>query len=237
MDSAETWDEFNGNPPDTFDYLSVVTQEVGHALGLGHDDDLGGTNIMNGSYTGEVAEYSTNDEEHTQAVYGDGVGAPVDIAPTVDITSPSDGDPFTAGATIGFGGTTSDTEDGILSASLVWTSSIDGQIAPTASSPRRSAMGTTPITASVTNLGGNTVTQSVSILVGDAPAVATSVSVDSISYATQVGKNGDKYLSVTVAILDDLGNPSSGALVLITLKKSATGTYDRRTDLGWINSH
>jgi len=82
----------------------------------------------------------------------------------------------------------------------------------------------------VTDSGGNTVTQSVFILVGDAPAVATSVSVDSISYATQGGKNGDKHLSVTVAILDDLGNPPSGASVSITLTNLDSGTFWSGTD-------
>jgi len=147
MDSAETWDEFNGNdnPAGTFDYFSVVAQEVGHALGLGHADDLGGTNIMNGSYTGKVAEYSTNDEGHIQAVYGDVVGAPVDVAPTVDITSPSDGDPFTSGATIGLGERPAIRRMGFSSPVWFGLPASTDRLAPAAASPRRSATGTTPL--------------------------------------------------------------------------------------------
>ena len=52
---------------------------------------------------------------------------------------------------------------------------------------------------------------------------ATSVSVDSITYATEGGKNGDKHLLVTVALEDNLLNAVSGASVSITLDNTTTG--------------
>ncbi len=81
QNESAAWDEVfgNGNPPDTFDYFTVVAQEVGHALGLGHVDDVGGfgccgTNIMNGIYGGEQTSLSDMDVSHIQSLYGDECG-------------------------------------------------------------------------------------------------------------------------------------------------------------------
>ncbi len=72
QDSADTWDTIigNGNPGGTFDYFTVVAQEIGHALGLGHVDNVGGSNLMNGSYTAEVTAASAVDVAHITSVYG-----------------------------------------------------------------------------------------------------------------------------------------------------------------------
>jgi len=60
---------------------------------------------------------------------GDGDNGVSNTDPTATITSPSDGSTYNEGDTITFSGTGSDAEDGILTgSSLVWTSSIDGQI-------------------------------------------------------------------------------------------------------------
>ena len=59
---------------------------------------------------------------------------------------------------------------------------------------------------------------------------ATAVSVDSITYGTEGGKNEDKHLLITVALVDDLTNPVGGASVSIDLFRdgraiaSGTGT-------------
>lgn len=72
MDFAETWDETigNGNPAGTFDYFTVTVQEIGHALGLGHVDDLLGPDMMDGFYGGEQVTLSINDISHITSVYG-----------------------------------------------------------------------------------------------------------------------------------------------------------------------
>ena len=73
-----------------------------------------------------------------------------------------------------------------------------------------------------------------------APATPTGVSVDSITYTTSGGKNADKHLNITVALVDDLGNPVSGASVSIDLKRdgptiaSSTGTTGTGGTVAWI---
>jgi len=61
---------------------------------------------------------------------------------------------------------------------------------------------------------------------------ADKVSVDSISYATEGGRNNDKHLNITVALVDNLGNDVVGASVSIdvnideSLYTSGTGTTE-----------
>lgn len=92
--------------------------------------------------------------------------------------------------------------------------------------------GTNNFTVEVTDgsVPAQTDTQQLSITVGSAPEEATTVSVDSITYSTEGGKNSDKHLNITVTLEDDLGNPVAGASVSIelhldgALDSSGTGT-------------
>jgi len=63
---------------------------------------------------------------------------------------------------------------------------------------------------------------------------ATTVSVDSITYATKGGRDGDLHLLITIALLDDLGEPVSDASVSIDLFLNASfhgsGTGTTGTD-------
>ena len=153
---------------------------------------------------------------------------PVNNAPTVSITSAANGSTFGSGTTMSFAGSASDTEDGDLTASLVWTSDIDGQIGAGGSFSRTLSDGNHTITASATDSGGKTTSASIIITVGTPPPTGTGVSVDSITYATEGGKNQDRHLLITVALMDDLGQAVSGASVSIDLyrggSKIASGT-------------
>ncbi len=70
LDFAETWDATynNGDPGGGYDYFTVVAQEIGHALGLGHTTAPG--SIMNDTYSGELTALAAIDIEHIRSVYG-----------------------------------------------------------------------------------------------------------------------------------------------------------------------
>jgi hypothetical protein len=97
-------------------------------------------------------------------------------APTVAITAPSNGSSFNEGASINFTGTATDTQDGDISGSLSWSSSINGAIGSGASfSTSTLSAGVHTITASVTDSGGlpgsASITVTVKVVTNTAPAV------------------------------------------------------------------
>jgi len=106
---------------------------------------------------------------------GDPSGAPLlhveysaepNDAPTVEITSPANGASFDTGQAVLFEGSADDTEDGNLSASLSWTSSLDGPLGSGGSFTRSDLTGGTHlITASVLDSGGRSGSAQVTILV------------------------------------------------------------------------
>jgi len=86
--------------------------------------------------------------------------------PTATITSPPAGATFAQGASIAFRGSATDPEDGTLTgASLVWTSSIAGQIGTGTSFTRTLPVGTHTITLTATDSHGAMGTDSVTIIV------------------------------------------------------------------------
>lgn len=111
-----------------------------------------------------------------QAALGSGGGdPPANTPPSVTISSPSTGSTFTAGASVTFSGGATDAEDGNISGSVVWTSSINGQIGTGASfSTSTLSVGTHTITASATDSGNLSDAASVSITIqsNDPPATA-----------------------------------------------------------------
>jgi subtilisin family serine protease len=117
---------------------------------------------------------------HALAFGGDGscdVAGGSDEAPLVTINQPADGATFDSGAAIDFSGSAGDTEDGDLTAELVWTSDLDGQIGTGGSFSATLSDGTHTISAEVTDSGGLTGSDSVSVMVG---AVAEGVTVTAI---------------------------------------------------------
>lgn len=136
---------------------------------------------------------------------------PENDPPTVSITSPADGSEFNSGATILFEGTASDTEDGNLTGSLVWTSSIDDQIGTGGSFSTTLNDGTHTITASVTDSGGKTGSASISITVGTPPPTPTlSVTVTTDKDTYTLGER----VKITVTVTDDVTSaPVEGAVV------------------------
>ena len=83
---------------------------------------------------------------------------------------------------------------------------------------------TVTVTTVVTDLAGNNMAANFtsSFTTAVAPTEATTFSIISITYTTSGGKNSDKHLNVTVALVDDLDNPVGGASVSIDLKRGGS---------------
>jgi len=94
-------------------------------------------------------------------------GGSTNNPPSVSITSPEDGAKFNSGESISFAGSASDTEDGDLTANLVWTSDLDGQIGTGGSFSAVLSDGTHVVTAEATDSGDLTGSDSITVTVGD----------------------------------------------------------------------
>ena len=109
---------------------------------------------------------STGGVLNLHAALDGGGGNPGNTAPSANISSPGNGSAFVEGSSVNFAGSATDNEDGNLSGSLVWTSSLDGQIGTGASFSTSSlSVGSHTITASVSDSGGLNASDSVSITI------------------------------------------------------------------------
>jgi hypothetical protein len=93
------------------------------------------------------------------------VTATPNTPPTVTITSPADGTSVVDGTSITFNGTANDVEDGNISANISWSSSLDGGLGSGASVSATLSVGTHTVTASVTDSGGLSGSDSITVTV------------------------------------------------------------------------
>ncbi len=110
---------------------------------------------------------------------------PTNTAPSVSISAPANGSSFGSGANVTFTGSATDAEDGDLSSSISWSSSLDGALGNGASiSTSGLSNGTHVITASVTDNGGLSASDSISVTI---TAVSNPVTVTFTSIAAEDG--------------------------------------------------
>ena len=147
--------------------------------------------------------------------------------PTAAISSPLGGSNYTTGDTIQFTGAASDFDQGNLSSSMVWTSSLDGAIGTGGSFTKKLTAGSHVITASMTDADGASAAATVIVDVTS----TTAMKVQSISYATSGGQSG-KHLEVTFQVVGSSNAPVAGASVSFDLylgnsvDRSASGLTD-----------
>ncbi len=125
-------------------------------------------------------------------------------APTATITAPANGSTFTQGASVSFSGTATDTEDGTISGSLSWSSSIDGAIGNGASfSTSGLSLGTHTITASVTDSGGLSDSDSISVTIDALPNTAPTVTITGPANGTTVIEGSSLTFTGTASDTED----------------------------------
>ncbi len=163
------------------------------------------------------------------AIVGSHLGQ-VNHEPVVIILQPGDGATFTFGIPITFMASAADDEDGNLTASIVWQSSIDGPIGTGGSfSTSTLSQGNHTITASVTDSGSVMGSASILITVG---VVAEKIHSESITMSlAPSGKNTKATAAVLVHDQADL--PVTGALITgnwylndVLIQSGATGTTE-----------
>lgn len=117
-----------------------------------------GTHKVTAQVTDSAGATSTSSVTVTVTAY-------VNAAPVVTIASPANGSSFTNASATTFTGSATDKEDGNVSASIVWSSSIDGPLGMGASVSRTLSAGSHVITARASDSAGATGSQSISITV------------------------------------------------------------------------
>ena len=133
--------------------------------------------------------------------------------PNVTISSPAEGAEFVEGATIVFAGTATDTENGDLTANLAWTSSKDGPIGSGGSFSKVLSDGTHTITASVTDSGGLTGSDSTTVVVAASGGITLSVRAYKVknlkkadlTWSGAAGTNVDVYRNSTKVTTENDG--------------------------------
>jgi uncharacterized protein YjdB len=157
--------QFRGTASDQDGTIATHTWDFGGGTGGTVEDPPAHTYAAIGNYQ---VTYRVTDN--------DGMSSPADVvtvnvvgnqAPTATITSPANQATFAPGATMTFTGSATDHEDGaLIGASLVWTSSRDGQIGTGTTFTRNNlSLGTHTITLSATDSQGAIATTQVVIYV------------------------------------------------------------------------
>jgi hypothetical protein len=176
---------------------------------------------------------------------------PENSAPQVSIQSPVNGSSFTNDESIVLTATAADNEDGNLSQSIVWSSSVDGVLGTGASLSVTLSQGQHTITASVTDSGNLSSSSSVSINVNEATPVNTAPQI-SLSSPSNGGNYDDQTAVLLSAIATDAedgdlsqliswssdrdGNLGSGASLSVLLSAGSHTLTAQVADSGGLSS-
>ena len=151
----------------------IAAHELGHALGLNHSTSTDATMYPTSNYCSQAFRtLAADDIAGAKALYPN--VSTSNTAPSVTISSPASGTSVANGATVTFTGSANDTQDGALTASLAWTSNIDGSIGLGGSFSRVLSAGTHTITAKAVDSGGLQATRQITVTVAAAATTSPS---------------------------------------------------------------
>jgi len=168
---------------------SSVPFKINHAVGIDtsvvdqRDASLGGKWVLLGSYmfTADSSHYvevsSENGQASADAIRLVGFDPPDNYPPTVSIDSPDEAFTIKTVDSITLAGTAEDVEDGVISESIQWTSSLDGFLGSGSSATVTGlSVGYHAITAAVTDSNGESTGAVVGLVVN--PADSLEIVVD-----------------------------------------------------------
>lgn len=143
------------------------------------------------------------------------IGQSINTEPTVAITEPADGSIFLNDVPVTFSGVGNDVEDGDLSSALSWESNLDGPIGVGASISAVLSIGSHTITALVTDSGGISDSDTISVAVTTQPGVNTPPVADDQNVTTARNKS----VTINLTASDGDGDP----LTFIVLTQPSHG--------------
>ena len=159
-------------------------------------------------------------------------GGPSNTAPTVTISSPSNGATVTPGTSVTFTGSANDAQQGNLTGQLVWRSNLAGQIGTGGSFTRVLTAGTHAITATVTDSGGLTTQRVITVYsAAAAPPAPVTGTLTATKRVTPAGVPYAKLIwsGVTSAMVDINRNGTKVSTTtndgLFSNSIAASGTY------------
>jgi hypothetical protein len=239
---------YTGSGCSTGVYLEdVAVHELGHALGLGHSSVPSVTMepTMPGYCDLTQMSLESDDISGIESLYPP-TSSSKNTAPTVNISSPGNGSAFASGASVTFNGSASDKEDGNLSGSLGWSSSIDGSLGYGSSLNRVLSAGTHTITASVRDAGGLLGSTQITVSVAGASSPSGSASPDGttvpINAAQIIDNSGAVWTIGSGGMILRNGTQAAGGWGSQILWKSSTiyvlggdANWYQWTGSGWLN--
>lgn len=152
---------------------------------------------VQGFSTGQPSSAWPQMGQDAQNTYSTGAAAP-NPPPVVTISQPIDGAEFVGGTSITFTATAVDDIDGDISASISWTSDVDGALGSGASISATLSVGAHIISAQTTDSGGSTGNQSINVSVV-APNAAPVVTISAPS-------TGNTFTSTDVILFSGTSN-------------------------------
>jgi parallel beta-helix repeat protein len=173
----------------------------------------------NGETVLNIPDSEFNGADPDLGMYESDFGPPVNTAPSVTISAPADGATYNQGENISFSGSATDAEDGDLTASIAWSSDLDGGLGTGGSvSTSTLSVGTHNITAAVTDSGSLPGSDQITVTVNavnNAPNVTISAPADgatynqgeNISFSGTASDTEDGDLSASLSWVSSLDDP------------------------------